>query len=338
VLRIHFTVADAMRVRVVVLGPLAETQLSLTRLRSSRNRPLFQGWRTRTAAGARLLSADAREVARFVAPPPVGLVDLFTLVGPAIGYTEAIDRLCGAPAGPLREEFGFTPALTGRRSGWIEDFTGGDPAARHRLTGALTEYHDLAIAPYWDRIRAVLDRERAARVDVMAAHGLDTMLAGLAPALRWRSPVLEVPEYHGLHDDINGLTEVHLRGRGLLLAPTLFGESDPGLYVPCNNDPAILIYPIDVDAATALRLWRRPGEISDRALSGLLGPTRAAALQAIADGCTTTELAQRLGISAGGASQHATVLREAGLAVSRRHRNTVRHALTSLGADLLNVT
>lgn len=56
----------------------------------------------------------------------------------------------------------------------------------------------------------------------------------------------------------------------------------------------------------------------------------------IADGCTTSELAQRIGISPGGASQHATVLREAGLVVSHRHRNTVRHTLTGLGAGLLN--
>jgi DNA-binding transcriptional ArsR family regulator len=56
----------------------------------------------------------------------------------------------------------------------------------------------------------------------------------------------------------------------------------------------------------------------------------------IAHGCTTTELARRLRISPGGASQHATVLREAGLVTSRRQRNTVRHSITKLGLDLLN--
>jgi DNA-binding transcriptional ArsR family regulator len=130
---------------------------------------------------------------------------------------------------------------------------------------------------------------------------------------------------------------VHLRGRGLLLALSLFSNGDPGLFTPWNDDPALLIYPVDLDAPTALRLWRRD-ESGDRALAGLLGTTRAAALRVIADGCTTTELARRLGISPGGASQHATVLRDAGLVVSRRFRNSVRHTLTGLGVDLLNAT
>ncbi|MFI6982279.1 ArsR/SmtB family transcription factor [Embleya sp. NPDC050154] len=51
----------------------------------------------------------------------------------------------------------------------------------------------------------------------------------------------------------------------------------------------------------------------------------------MADCCTTTELARRLSISPAGASQHATVLRQANLITSRRHRNTVHHSLTPLG-------
>jgi len=338
VLRIHFTFADVTKVRVVVLGPLAELQTSLTKLHEPGNRALFDGWRTRTAAGSQVLSPDVREVARFIAPPTLALVDLFTLVGPADDWADGVDRLCRVPAGPLRDEFALTAGV-GIRPGWIGDFTDGDRTAQRRLTSALAEYHTLAIAPYWPRIRAVLDNERTARVEIMASHGLDAMLAGLAPALRWKPPVLEVPGHRGApahlpanHTD----TDFYLQGRGLLLAPSVFNIADPGLYLPWNNDPAVLIYPIDLDAPTALRLWRRPGETNERALAGLLGTTRATALKVIADGCTTTELAQRLGISPGGASQHATVLREAGLVVSRRHRNTVRHALTSLGVDLLN--
>jgi DNA-binding transcriptional ArsR family regulator len=337
-LRIHFTVADAMKVRVIVLGPLAELELSFTALRRSAGGALFAGWRARTRAGAPALSPDVRHVARFVAPPRLGLVDLFTLVGSADDLAEGVDRLCGVPAGPLWAELAFTPTVAGIRPGWIGDFADGDRTARQRLTTALADYHGLAIAPYWSRIRAVLDNERAARVDVLVNHGLDAMLAGLAPALRWKSPVLEVVDYRGAWSgpDATGVKDVHLGGRGLLLAPSLFANADPGLYTPWNDDPALLIYPIDLDAPTALRLWRRADEVDDRALAGLLGATRAAALRVIADGCTTTELSQRLGISPGGASQHATVLREAGLVASHRHRNTVRHTLTRLGVDLLN--
>jgi DNA-binding transcriptional ArsR family regulator len=338
VLRIHFTVADIAKVRLAVLGPLAELQLSLKLLQRTAGRTLFDPWRGPTAAGARILSPDVTELARYIAPPP-GFVDLFTLLGPVDGYHAAIDRLCRAPAGPVRAEFAFGPEVAGVRAGWIGDFAHGDRAARDRLTGALGDYHALAIEPYWPRIRALLDNERAARIDVMATHGLDAMLAGLAPLLNWTPPVLEVPGSFGVdRPGRPAVTEVHLKGRGLILAPSVFNGADPGFYTPWNDDPALLIYPVPIDAPTALRLWRRTDEPGERALAGLLGTTRAAALRVIADGCTTTELAHRIGISPGGASQHATVLREAGLVVSHRHRNTVRHTLTGLGAGLLNAT
>lgn len=73
-----------------------------------------------------------------------------------------------------------------------------------------------------------------------------------------------------------------------------------------------------------------------RSLAALLGRTRAAALRTIDSGCTTSGLARRLGVSPASASEHATVLREAGLIISRRDRNAVYHTLTPLGHDLLS--
>jgi DNA-binding transcriptional ArsR family regulator len=66
-----------------------------------------------------------------------------------------------------------------------------------------------------------------------------------------------------------------------------------------------------------------------------VGRNRAAVLASIADGCTTTELAGRAGISVAAASQHASVLRDAGLIVTRRQGGAVLHLLTPLGAELL---
>ncbi len=59
-------------------------------------------------------------------------------------------------------------------------------------------------------------------------------------------------------------------------------------------------------------------------------------LQAADEGCTTGEMARRLHISAAAASQHTTVLRNAGLLVSQRERNTVLHTLTPLGRAVLD--
>lgn len=334
-MRIHFTLADAMKVRVVVLGELAEVLHSFAMLQQPHGTVMFGQWRTRTVRRARVLSPDVREVARFVAPPGRGVADLFTLVGQASEYVEGIDRLGTAPAQQLREELSYAPRVAGIRSSWIGDFADGNPAARQRLVRALSDYHQVAVAPYWSQIRTVLDNERAVRLDVMARQGLGAMLAGLAPTLRWKSSVLEIPDY-GLTPQAN--LDVRLGGRGLILAPSLFQAADPGLFIPWNDTAPILMYPISFDALTALHLWQNPGDPAGRALATLLGTTRAAALRVVADGCTTSELARRLNISPGGASQHATVLRESGLVTSRRHRNTVQHTITKLGTNLLNAS
>ncbi|GIF23812.1 DNA-binding transcriptional ArsR family regulator [Actinoplanes tereljensis] len=334
-LRIHFTVADAMKVRVVVLGAFAELLESFGKLTGPGDGRLFGRWRARTVAQARALSPDVRELARFIVPPTHGMADLFTVVGPTDEYTEAVERLVASPAEALRAELGYAPLIGGPRSGWIADFADGGRVARQRMTGALDGYHEVAIAPYWPRIRAVLENERTTRLGIMARDGLGAMLEGLAPPLlRWSPPVLEMPKYHPSSLEKN--TDIYLEGRGLVVVPSLFAAADPGVFTPWGDGPVQLIYQVPLDAPTALRLWRDPGTPDDRAVSTLLGTTRAAALRVVAGGCTTSELARRLNISPGGASQHATVLRESGLIISRRHRNTMRHTITRLGLDLLN--
>ena len=70
-------------------------------------------------------------------------------------------------------------------------------------------------------------------------------------------------------------------------------------------------------------------------LGDLLGRTRAAALRELAVSHTTTELADLLGISTAGVSQHTAILRRSGLITTHRIRNTVLHTATPLGMALL---
>lgn len=98
----------------------------------------------------------------------------------------------------------------------------------------------------------------------------------------------------------------------------------------------MLVYPV------ADRLGPLPTTAADPAatspdapLVALLGPTRAAVLEAVAAGCTTTELARRVGVSLASASRHACVLRDAGLISTRRLGGSVLHSLRPLGAEVL---
>ncbi|GAA3679647.1 hypothetical protein GCM10022224_049850 [Nonomuraea antimicrobica] len=109
------------------------------------------------------------------------------------------------------------------------------------------------------------------------------------------------------------------------------------MLVPADrHGPLTLVLPTSPDPGTALSLWTSPRPPAHHRLAALLGPTRAAVLEAVAEGRGTGQIARHLGISPAGASQHATVLREAGLIATTRHRNAVRHTLTPLGALLLN--
>jgi DNA-binding transcriptional ArsR family regulator len=161
------------------------------------------------------------------------------------------------------------------------------------------------------------------------------MLATLHPDVRWKAPVLEV------RGPRSG--DIYLGGRGLVLAPSLFLGQGATVLEEVRRDGGrlVLAFPAALDPATAPAMWsldgtpdpapRDPGE----ALGALVGRTRAAVLKALADACTTTELAQRLGISPAGASQHTSVLREAGLVASRRSRNMVLHSVTPLGLAMI---
>ena len=186
--------------------------------------------------------------------------------------------------------------------------------------------HRVLIEPYGPGPR--LPGGRAGRPPPDAGpSGPDRLLASLqSERIRWRPPVLEVL----VCNDV----DLQLGGRGLSLVPSVFTGKVPNLiHDPCNPSamPRLILPASDARGA---RLWDGPRSTGS-ALAALVGRNRAAVLGAVADGCTTTELARRVGISIAAASQHASVLRDAGLITSSRQGGAVLHALTPLGTDLL---
>jgi DNA-binding transcriptional ArsR family regulator len=127
--------------------------------------------------------------------------------------------------------------------------------------------------------------------------------------------------------------DLYLDGRGVELQPSAFCWKVPTKLRDPELKP-ILVYPIQ-HAPGILRRQSLDAVPSDP-LSSLLGSTRAAALEAAVQGCTTTELAKRCKISPAAASHQATVLREAGLITTRRAGASVRHEITQLGIWLLS--
>ena len=98
---------------------------------------------------------------------------------------------------------------------------------------------------------------------------------------------------------------------------------------PADPDrPCQLIYPVPWD-------WSTSADSHRQAMADLLGATRATVLDALLGRTlTTSELALLTHISPASASEHATVLRTAGLLTSSREGPRVYHRLTSMGIGL----
>jgi DNA-binding transcriptional ArsR family regulator len=322
--RIYFSEADLARTQVSpTLGPLAETVLALALLRCSRQpRTMLSEWRGQVRVTPRMRPLTA------LIPPDCNGVDLPTLVGETATIEQGVQALLDVPREHLLVEMEWIdrrhrlPPLA-----WAMAEAGGRP----ELAEATQVAYQELIQPFWPRIRASLHAEQAARRRTLAKEGPGALLASLqGPLIRWRPPVLEILR--------PGQVEMELGGRGIALVPSVFVGRAPSLHENPNKDDEMPRLILPAEGAGRARLWAASRGLAGSrgsALAALVGRNRAAVLQSIADGCTTTELARRVGISLAAASQHASVLRGAGLIATRRQGSAVLHVLTPLGAELL---
>ncbi|MEV7415404.1 winged helix-turn-helix domain-containing protein [Streptomyces sp. NPDC089919] len=327
-LRVHFTAEDLARVRLARLpDPLAETVLSLPVLQDGGPGGVaLSGWRERTRSD---LHASMRPLFE-LAPAGAGeyVPEVFTHAA-TDSLADSIDHTWSLPRRQWTADLRATALLHPRAPRWIHELHRGDAGWRTAVREALTAYHAVAVAPYWAQIAAAVHTDRTGRALDLADAGVDGLLAGLHPGVRWAPPVLHVP----CETD----ADLRLGGQGLLLVPTFFWPRPLALVDNAEPDrPLVLRYPVARDLAAYGRVWApaaAPGR--DDTLGALLGGTRARVLRAAESPTSTGELGRRTGTSAATASHHATVLRAAGLLTTDRAGNAVRHALTPLGRALL---
>lgn len=156
----------------------------------------------------------------------------------------------------------------------------------------------------------------------LVAGGLGAAFGDLHPDVAWEGDHLVVDPSGKVPAD------VALAGRGLLLIPAVFSWPTPWPRTDPPWEPA-LVYP----PTGAGSLWVASAHAGDP-LEGVLGEGRARLLRDLAEPGSTTELARRLGVSAGGVSDHLAALAQAGLATRRREGARVVSSRTALG-DLL---
>ncbi|MQS36207.1 ArsR/SmtB family transcription factor [Streptomyces katsurahamanus] len=318
-LRVYFTSDDLARVRVAAApDPLWEITNSFQILVSGRERAAFGEWRRQTRGRLPQVCAALTTLL----PPRGYSPDFLTpdLHG-SFHLESALDTVLSTPRAWLRTDMTrLAAAAPGRLTGLARALAGGEPPALRTLGTALRAYHQHALAPYWEVVQAHVDADRALRARAMMAEGVEGLLAGFRPVMRWKPPVLEA------HYPVE--RELRLNGLGLLLQPSFFCVRTPVTLADGERRP-VLAYPLQ----HPLGGTHRGG--SPEPLGALIGRTRAAVLETVVSGCTTSELAGRLGISGPAASQHTAVLREAGLILSVRRSKNVLHTITPAGLSLL---
>ena len=87
-----------------------------------------------------------------------------------------------------------------------------DPDGPRRAASALEQYWHVEIAPYWSRLRAVLDADVAYRVGRLTRGGLAGVIDDLHPKLVMTEDDIRV----------SSLVDASLDGDGLLLVPCVF--------------------------------------------------------------------------------------------------------------------
>jgi DNA-binding transcriptional ArsR family regulator len=325
VLRIRFTPQDLGRVRLVSEpDPLWELVLSVAQLgRADLAGTAQRAWqRSARQATSGGLPARARNLLGALVPGKGNFPDFLTPRAASDGFDAGLVAMRALPRTALRAD--LATAMSDRRTvpGWVRSLADADPDARTLLELALREYFKAVVAPHWPLIRRQVLADRTIRAGV-AAGGVETLLGGISPSIRWRWPVLET--------DYPCEQSVDLSGRGLVLIPSFFCDRVPVSFIDPELPP-VLVY-----QATPPRDYTGERGIADvPALVKVLGRTRAHILVVLDRPGSTTELAGRIDMSIASASHHVGLLRDAGLVRTTRTGIEVSHELTGLGRDLLD--
>ncbi len=318
-IRFHLSDDDLARSRFAI-APLMELQMSLTALREPERYAIHAPWMAR--ARPRLSGLDLSLLEAVV--PARGWVPDFTAPPPVEPWPDPeaeIERVRTADPELVRREIALIwPLETPEALRPLVDDT---VRGLECVAASMREYWRRAMAPDWPAIREILAADIRRRAAHLAAGGIRAALANLHPhvGLGADERTIELTSPVG--------ADVRLDGRGLLLIPSAFWWPGSSAIIDPPWQPCLIYAPNGV----AL-LWEPDGPDTHDALADLLGRGRARVLGALDDPVSTTALARRLGMSAGGVSAHLGVLARAGLAVASREGRAVLYSRTPLGEAL----
>ncbi|MGW6913384.1 DUF5937 family protein [Kitasatospora sp. NPDC054939] len=314
-----FSTDDLARARFAV-SPMWEVVTGIRALVGDPVPALHRRWAAEVRP--RLAAAGLDRGLLFALIPPEGhLPDLLT-PAPASAAPRLADELAAiraTGAEQLARDLALLPPVPAR----LRHLTGDHRRTTARLAEEAEQYWELALAPYWSRIRTVLEADVRHRALQLAEHGAARLLGDLHPTISWQDGTLRLAERHCV------ITR-ESAGRGLVLVPSVFAWPRVLTRIMAPEPPQ-LAYP----ARAAATLWEQRDRTPAEGVCAVLGRSRARLLAELDTPASTTELARRCGLSPAGTSQHLTALRAAGLVSAHRAGRSVLYARTAAADTLL---
>jgi DNA-binding transcriptional ArsR family regulator len=329
---IPLSTEDLTKVRLAP-SPLWETVTSFGVLLHHRRDSVHAPWVTRTRRVlpgtdlSPLLAAMCLEehCPDFLSPPPDASL---------VCFDEELERLRGTPTEVVhtevqmlvqveKEQFG---PLSPEKARLLEIYLSDPEGSLKRLVDTLRRYHDLTIAPYWQRIQEHLEGDTIKRGQALALGGVEALLSNLHPKASYSGGVLELEKTYE--------AVVEPAGRGITLVPCVFAWPRVDVLVQPGYQPTLAYGPRGV-----ANLWISSSPAPNGTpLEAALGAGRASVLKSLTPmPSTTTELAHQLRLSPAAVSAHLTRLKAAELVEPHRSGRKVYYHLSYAGESLLGI-
>jgi len=222
-----------------------------------------------------------------------------------------------------KEQFG---PLSPEKARLLEIYLSDPEGSLKRLVDTLQRYHDLTIAPYWQRIQEHLEGDTIKRGQALALGGVEALLSNLHPKASYSGGVLELDKTYE--------AVVEPAGRGITLVPCVFAWPRVDMLVQPGYQPTLAYGPRGV-----AKLWSSSSPAPNgTALEAALGTGRASVLKSLTPmPSTMTELAHQLRLSPAAVSAHLTRLKAAELVEPHRSGRNVYYRLSYAGESLLGI-
>ena len=320
---LSFTADDLAQVRFAP-SPMWEVVTSFRILREPGLYPVHGPWfdqvRPRLAACGLLNGRLATLIPAhgylpdFLNPPPTGATP--TLAA-------ELDVIRATPYAQLVADLDYLGHRHGPRGPFVQKLRDHPETAMEELINEIRQYWDTAIAPYWSRIKTVLEADVFHRARQVAEHGAVRLFNELHPDVSWNSGTLQMLHRRRIlcRDD---------NAPGLILVPSVFAWGKILTRAGAGDVPQLCYGSRGVGT-----LFERRSSGPSESIAAVLGRSRALLLAELEAPASTTELASRTGMSAGGVSEHLMALRGAGMVSAHRTGRSVLYARTSVADSLL---